>query len=445
VTRRVALPAALALLAAPAVARAQAAPPAPTAVAVGDWQVAPVAGLRVRGEYRRDLEDQNQGMLLERARLGVDAQSGAVEARVVLQDARALDLGGGPDPVAGPAPVAATGAYEAWVDAHAGAGGASFVRVGRQALRWGEGRLLGTADWSPTGRSLDAVRGRLVVGDGAFELLGVILMDSPVGASLDTYGELAGARAEWAFDPLFAAEAYVLARVAHATPPASLGGSVRGETYTGALRLHGDAYAWAWAAEGAYQLGHAADLGVGRAAFGVAGHVGRAFEHVVSRPGVRLGAAYASGDDGRGTYRGFDPLLPDVHVWHGAMDLFAWSNEVEASARATMTPWTDAGAAVEYRYARLATPGGPWISGNLVTIGSAAGNTKAELGHEVDASLRWSPWTPLELAAGYSFLVLGDGARAILAANAIGTPQGGVLRGPSVAHFAFAEVTLALP
>jgi hypothetical protein len=422
VTMRLAMAAGLVVVGWSGAARAQVAPAAPEQVAVGDWQLAPVAEIRLRGEYRRDVDQENHALLVERFRLGLAVARGPVEARVVLQDARAVDLGATADPVVGPGRESVTGAYEAWVDAHTESARPSFVRAGRQAITWGEGRLLGAAEWSTTGRSLDA--------------------------SVASYGELFGGRAEWAFDPLFAVDAYVLARVAQADPADSLDASVRGETVTGALGLHGDAHGWGWATEGAYQIGRVEDLAENRAAWAAAAHLGYTFDGVALRPSLRAGAAYASGGGGsRGeTYRAFDPLLPDVHVWHGATDLFAWSNEEEANGRATIAPWTDALAAIEYRYARLARPDGAWRTAYLTTIGRAPGNTEASLGHEIDATLRWSPWPPLAVEAGYSIVLLGAGARAILAANAIGRSQSaGAVSTPPASHFAYAQATLALP
>jgi hypothetical protein len=438
VSRRLAIGALLAGSAWTAGADAQLARAAPDAIAVGDWQLAPVAEVRVRGEFRRDVDALNKGLLVERARLGADVRRGAIEARVVLQDARSLDVATrSADPVAGPAPVAVTGAYEAWIEAHTASATPSFVRVGRQPVTWGEGRLLGAADWSPTGRSLDAVRGRLAVGDAAFEVLAVALTDPSTSASLQNYGELFGARGQVALLPLFAIDGYVLARIAQENPSTNLQGSVEGETYTGAARLHGDANAWAWGVEGAYQLGRATALAADRAAWATAGHLGHTFARVGLVPTARVGFAYATGSDGGPTYRAFDPFLPDVHTWHGAMDLFAWSNEAEGNARVAVIPWTDAVAAVEYRYARLVEPGGAWRSGYLSTIGSVAGNTKGDLGHEVDTMLRWLPWASLQVEAGYSALILGDGARAILWEKLVSQP--------SVSHFAYVEARLEVP
>jgi hypothetical protein len=428
-------------------ADAQVAPPAPEAIAVGDWTLVPLVELRARGEYRRDVDEADHGLLVERSRLGVEARRGPLAARVVLQDARALDLGGNASAVPGPQPVAVTGAFEALAEAQSSGVRPSFVRVGRQPIAWGEGRLLGIADWSPTGRALDAVRGRVVVDDGAFELLASVLTEPQISASLQAYGELLGGRAEWAFDPLLAIDAYVLARIAYANPLVSLNDSVRGQTYTGALRLHGEGRGWTWGLEGAYQLGWAEDLSVARAAWASAGHVSYEFDGVVLAPSLRVGAAYASGDPGGGaTDRTFDPLLPDVHVWNGAMDLFAWSNEEEVNARAAIVPWTDVVAAVDYRYVRLAQPGDFWRTAYLTSVGRAADNQAASLGHEIDGSLKWSPSEPLVLQAGYSVLFLGDGARAVLAANGVGRLSStGALSTASLSQYAYAQATLMLP
>jgi hypothetical protein len=424
----------------PATVGAQVAPPASETIALGDWQLSPVVEARVRGEYDRDLDDQDRGFLVERARLGLDAVRGAVEGRVVLQDARVWLLPAGVDPVRGRTPFASTGAHEVWAEAHTTSPRPMFVRLGRQAVTWGEGRLLGTADWSPTGRSLDALRARLPIGEGALEVLAASLSDSS-GASLTAYGELFGARGEWAFHPLFALEGYLLARLAQENPPGRGDPSVRGQTYTGSLRLHGEADAWTWAVEGAYQLGHVADLAEDRSAWALAGHVARTFERVVLLPAIRLGIAHASGDDGGSTYRAFDPLLPDVHRWHGAMDLFSWSNEQEANARLSIVPWTDAAVSVEYRYARLAATSGNWRTAYLNELGSGPvpNNTEAELGHEIDGSLTWSPWVAVDLDIGYSALVVGNGARAILTAA-----QPGIATA-SVSHFGYVQTTLRVP
>ncbi len=409
----------LALATGATVASAQLSPTAPKAVAVGDWSLTPVFDLRTRAEARYDLDEVDRAMVLERARLGLDAKYDVVETRIVLQDAHALAFDNGPF-IGGPSSVASTGVYEAWAQASAQGAAPSFIRFGRQAISWGAGRLLGVSDASPTGRSLYALRGRWSFGDGAVEVLAAALEDTPTASVLapDFYGMLVGARAEWAFDPLFAVELYGLGRVAQinpADPTTSLGGSVKGETYTGSLRLHGDGQSWAWDAEGAYQLGYATAYAASRGAWAAAGHVEHVFELAPLRPTVRLGGSYASGDSGGARYRAFDPMLPDVHVGHGALDLFSWSNQGEVDARVSLVAWVDGVISVEYRYARLVVPGGVWRSDYLVALGSAPSNTSPGLGHELDAKVAWSPWAPVDLELGYSALFVGKGAQAILA------------------------------
>jgi hypothetical protein len=352
---------------------------------------------RLRLEGVRTLDVRDSGYLLERARLGVDVAGDALEARVVLQEA--ASLGTGTDLTGGPVPLAQTGAYEIWGEWRLPS--ATYVRIGLQPIVWGEGRLLGDNDWSATGRTIHALRARTVSGDAAFELLGALLASSTVPA-VAAYGELFGARAEVTFDRELGLEAYALVRFAQDNPVPNLEGTVRGATYTGALRAHGDATRWTWGIESAYQFGEVEELHEPRAAFATGGHVGYAFEGAPLRPAVRLGVAFASGDSGGSTYHTFDPLFPDLHAWHGAMSLFAWSNEAEGSVRLALEPYTRGQVAAEYRQARLVAAGGSWRAGDLTTIGRAVGNTDADLGHELDFTATWltPPHVEVSLSAG---------------------------------------------
>lgn len=469
---------------------------APDTLAVGDYQLAPTLEIRTRGEYRRNPLDVggagtppvgDQGVVMNRARLGLGARSDTLGAQVTLQDARAF---GQPSPGAAfsspgslGSTFAVTQAYEAYLEVHtASPTRPSFVRVGRQAVTWGGGLLLGAADWSPVGRTLDAVRVRGVLGAVEGEVLAAMLDSSrPLGASFgDAAGpprpgaQLVGLRAAWAFTPLLQVEGVGLARFARrgtaavpgplpvpgldAPPGGSLAAAVAGETVTTSLRVSGAGgegapllRGFSYALEGAFQFGRATNLGagpagsVGRRAFAGAAFASQTFEGIVGSPTVRLGGAYASGHDGGGVYGQFDPLLPDVHTSLGALDLFALSNLVEAHGRVTVVPAAPLRASVEYRYARLARAAGEWLNGYLATVGSGvatlpvgpAGSAGAELGHEVDGVVTYQPWPALLLTGGYSLLVVGDGARALV------TARGG--EGGPLAHLGYAQATLRVP
>ena len=475
------------VLASPLRAWAQSPPEANTTIAVGDWQLAPTLQLRTRGEYRHDpvelggVDSYGQGSarvrdafgVFERARIGLGAEHGALRAQLTLQDARAW---GSPVPNAilgtgTGASFAQLGAYEAFVEARTSAARPSFVRLGRQAITWGEGRLVGNADWSPTARTLDALRGHLSAGNWDFELLAAILdAPQPLGVSASStsgpsaFGaQLYGAQAGLAIDPLFKIELSALARItqtgAQNSPDAtSLGFSpfararAKGETYVGSLRIFGEARGWRYAIEGAYELGRTALLADANvSAYAGAAYVEKKLDTVLLSPSLRIGVDYASGDDGQGgTYRQFDPLLPDVHAFHGAMDVLAWSNAAEAHARVAIVPFTDTRASIEYRYARMAESHGEWETAYLTSIGRGTGGGgtggSSELGHEIDALFQYRPWPALDLAAGYSLFVLGDGARAILANEARGALQSdGTIAAPSLSHFGYVQATLNVP
>lgn len=480
-----AVPFGLLLMASPA--WAQSPPSSPVAIPVGDWLLSPSLEIRSRAEYWRDPVELGGGSLVgggeaarvrdaggvfERTRIGLGADKGPLRAQVTLQDSRAwgfpyptATLGGTSADASAPSSLSAFGPYEAYVEAHtADETRASYLRLGRQVVVWGDGRLLGNADWSPAPRSLDALRGHVAVGRFDFEVLGAVL-DSPTpsgaafgqSTNVDSHAgtELVAAQAAWTIDPLLVIQAFGFARFARsgeggATPDRSFAiAAADGETYTAALRIAGDKSGWRYALEGAYQTGTASDLGtsgVSRSAYAAAAYLSKRLDRLALTPTVRLGGAYASGDDGSGAYKQFDPLLPDTHVLHGAMDVFAWSNELEGKARVTVVPVTDTSIAVEYRYAQMARAGGEWLDAYLVSVGRVAGNASTSLGHEIDAALTWRPWTALDLAAGYSLFLLGDGARTLLAAQGRGALEPDGTYDPSgVAHYAYLQATLHVP
>lgn len=474
----------------PTTAFAQSPPAAPEKLTLGDWQLSPLLEIRTRGEYRHDAPDlggfdlygnlssrvRDAWVVSERSRLGLGADRGALRVQLTLQDARAL---GSPTPTATLAPrrdVSIFGPYEAYAEVHGAGARPNYLKLGRQAVVWGEGRLLGNADFSPTGRSLDAFRAHAAFGNFDVETLAAILeVPAPLGTPFgETSGpqrsgvQLYGVLGRWTIDPLLVVELYALARVSRSSG-SELDGSrfalarLSGETYTGALRVSGDSRGWTYGVEGAYQLGNANALAVGGQninAYAAAGHVSKTLPDVALTPTFRLAGSYASGDDGSGTYHQFDPLLPDPQRFHGQMDLFAWSNLIDASARAQIVPATDTTFALEYRYARLAEASGEWIGSYLNGIGRAApspafiaagytpntGSPSAELGHEIDAAFSWRPLVPLEVRVGWSGLFLGDGAKGIMASQARGATQpNGTVAAPSFAQYAYAQASVALP
>ncbi len=444
-------------------ASAQTTPRAPTSFALGDASLTPVLELRLRAEARHDPPDMGghdraTGLGsrvraavagLERARLGAQVDVAAVRARVVVEDARLWGTA---------ASEGSLGPYETWLEVHSSGAKPALLRVGRQPVVWGEGLLLGAADFGVRGRALDAVRGILPVGPLELEALASLLAAprpstptfGPSGGVWSSGAQLYGLRVAWPLAPLLALELGGLTRVSRTGEVGSPFETARGlgETTTVSLRAKGTESGFAYGAEGAFQFGQADRIGGSRRAWAAFAHVSKAFDALRLAPAFRLGASYASGDDGSGaTYGQFDPLLPDVHVHFGAMNAFAWSNTMQAHARAKVEPFAEAELLLEYRYARLAEANGEWLSGNLTSIGRDPLAASAELGHEVDVLFNYAPWPAFDVGAGYALALWGDGARAILQGAGRGRFDAfaGAYVPSDTSHYGFLQARLRLP
>jgi hypothetical protein len=456
-------------------ASAQQPPAAPNTIALGDWTLSPTMEVRVRGEYRRDAPDlggndlfgqpspriRNQWDVMERSRLGVGAERGALRAQLTLQDARAL---GSPSTAfAGARGIAELQPYEAFGEVRSSGARPTYLRLGRQSVVWGEGRLIGNADFGPSGRWLDAARGHLAVGNFDFEALAAILeVPHPLGAAFgdkagsNTSGvQLYGLTGKWTIHPLLRIELFALARVARSSGEDYDGSRftlarAQGERYTGSVRVSGEGSGWSYGAEGAYQLGKADSIsftGADISAWAAEGHVQKTVDQLLLMPTFRLNGSYASGDDGKGNYKQFDPLLADPQRFHGQMDLFSWSNQVDVGGKITIVPWTDATFGVEYRYAQLAQAAGDWVGSYFTSVGRQnIGAKDKQLGHELDVGWSWRPWIPLELRAGWSGLLLGDGAKAIMVMQSRGDRlANGAVSPANIAQYAYLQATMTIP
>ena len=467
-------------------AEAQAPPAAPEKIAYGDWLLEPKVEVRIRGEYRHDPPDfggldffQSESRrvrdpwgVFERSRLGLGVDRGLVHAQITLQDARAL---GSPSPLgtfAGTS-IGTFQPWEAYLEVHGATARPTYFRLGRQAVEWGEGRLIGSADFSHTGRSLDAARAHYAKGDLDFEALAVMLeAPGPLGSgaadnsgSLRSGVQLYGVTGKWSVAPMLRVELFAIARWARSS--AALDGSrfalarLSGETYTGSVRVSGESRGWEYGAEGAYQVGTADALGDrGIAAWAAYAHISKTVDQLALSPTFKITGSYASGDDdSSGKYKQFDPLLADPQRFHGQTDLFGWSNLEDIGAGVKLLPWNDTALHLDYRYARLAEAKGEWINGYQRAIGQqaarpgGAGFTPTttfvpeahELGHEVAMTFAWRPVAPFEMRLGYSALFMGDAARDVMSAHRRGRIEDdGSVRTSAVTHYAYLQTELKL-
>ncbi|MEM6786346.1 MAG: alginate export family protein [Myxococcota bacterium] len=469
-------------IAAPARAQLE---PLQEGIPVGAWTFYPSLELRTRGEYRRhpveigrvlygsqspqaeafasplpepvtgtDVPVDDQLVLGARSRLGVRATFDVLTAQFTLQDARTW---GTPVPAttsSDPTRRGELAPWEAWVELRSSVNDPwLWVRLGRQPLRWGDGRLVGDNDWSPRGNRFDAARVHLEVGDVDVEAMaafvavpGLTSAQYPGGPRVEdgTGAQLYGLTAAWPVLPAFGVEGTFLARVVRDPVPAEL---ARGDTLTADVRFFGDDLGLRYAIEGAYQFGRVAGYGFNWdvRAFAAAAYV----DWRTSLPadlGFAVHGAYASGDGDGGqqpgdtsrTLQRFDPISPTTHEHHGLMDLYAWSNMFDAGLSASGAPVDSLEVEVGYTFVGLAEPEGRWTSANLIVVGAAEGNASRVLGHEVDVSVQWQPWEVFGVGVGYGAFVLGDGGQAIFAASGRGEDR-------DLLHYAYLQAELQAP
>lgn len=454
---------------------AQSPPDAKDTVAVGDFQLRPTFEVRTRAEYRHAPQDlggvsatapsvlvNDAWAVQERARLGLGIERGALRGQITLQDARVWGATPPTAQASSPSAFASTGAYETFIEMHTANATPSYLRLGRQAIDWDGGRLVSNADASPTGRVFDAVRGHASYKSLDFEAFAAFVDQArPVGVGFgDVSGpyrggaQLFGALAKVTPDARFslALEGFVRPAMGLSTSAGASNFALSrayGDLYVAALRVAGDGKGWHYEVMGVLELGTielAPTKTKDRLAYAAAGDVSRTFDGIVGSPTLRLGGAYASGGEDETTYKQFDPLYPDVHGPQGLMNAFAWSNVIEGHAALSVVPAADVRMGLVYHYVRLADVSGDWLNGYLTSIGRLPTATDAELGHEIDASFSFRPWPALELAAGYSMLVLSQGAKEIqLAQGRVAREAGGAVTISPLSHFAYAQATLRLP
>ena len=453
-------------------------------LAVGDWTFFPALEVRVRGEVRHHPIDvggdqyERTGVqadafrsaapnirgrapavtdvvwLSERARLGLRVEWQLLTAKVVLQDARVLgtmptSYGAANSDFSGElAP------YEMYLDVRDKPDSPMLeFRLGRQRVKWGDGRLIGDNDWLPRAGAMDAARLQWHMGDVHVEALAALLAlprDLPppqksapaIGDLVDAGGvggaQLYGLRADWRLAPLFRTELAALARIARAPLPAQL---MPADSYTVDARVYGEARGFRYAAEGALQLGRVSSYGTNRdiMAFAVAAHA----DWQTALPWdmrFRLEGSYASGDDSNGegaSLRRFDPLLPNVHDAHGQMDLYSWSNTIEGAGSWFVTPNQEVTAGMRYALVGLAEPNDRLSTGALLAVGAAPDNDSRLLGHEIDIRIDYAPWRSLQLGAGYGLMIWGEGGKAILQRAGRG--------GAAISQHAYLQAELRVP
>lgn len=278
--------------------------------------------------------------------------------------------------------------------------GLATLRAGRQALTFGEARLVGDPGWSNVGRVFDAARLSLRHGRLKADLFtGAVVKVTPDGWDRPAPGEH--------FHGLYATmdkvaggtlETYLFWRLAHDL----MSTKTIGFRFTGKLPGRVD-----YGVEVAGQTGSI----VSDRAGAWAGHwvVGHTLADTRHKP--RLFSEYnlASGDaDPRDGRRGaFDPLFPAPHDKYGVADLFTWSNLAHWRTGAEYTIRKGLVLSAAYNSFWLASLGdGLYAGGRMIAL-DADKSAGGHVGQESDVQVMWTATRTTSIHLGYARLFPG--------------------------------------
>ncbi len=196
----------------------------------------------------------------------------------------------------------------------------------------------------------------------------------------------------------------------------TLGGNAVGVYDVGGGQV--DAMLWA-----AVQFG---DFGtLDQMAYSIIAELGYQFVAYPWRPWIRVGVAYASGDDDPtdGDNNTFFNMVPTNHKFYGYMDSFALSNLIDYYAQIILAPAPRVKFIVDGHYFRLASGDEVWVAGSgpfnndvfgYAFIAPAPGNTvDKNMGGELDLTLKYKPVKYAALDVGYSHFFGADGVSAV--------------------------------
>ncbi len=299
---------------------------------------------------------------------------------------------------------------QAYVEAGDAEGPGFAIRLGRQSLKYGKGRLVADPDWGNEGQTFDAIRATYSAGSvklDAFAASPVVPQDGLYDRSYKQnmlYG-LYGSVSR--FGDALRIEPYLLLK-SNAKVKNELGKFGALDVYTPGVRLYGLGYGFDWEAEMALQRGTLADHKV--SAFGGAYVLGYTTGLRAWQSRVSLTYMYASGDNNpqdrlRNT---FDTLYPSTHLRNGATDRIGWANIHDPALQSEWRfrrKWKLTGALHDFY---LATLNDALYSKSCSVIVKNAKATSRHVGYEPSLLVDYQLSRETSIGAGFAYLAQGE-------------------------------------
>ena len=286
----------------------------------------------VAGALNRD-----GGFFEQRTRLNVDATADDAKVFVQVQDSRIW--GDQTSTITTGTEQEALDISQAYFDLSNVANKPISLRIGRQAMAYGEHRLIGSLEWSNNARRFDAIK--LTYKHSAADIDVFTSKISDSGADWGNDVNLNGIYAQLKNVPQVSnLDLYLLHKV---------DGSVEANFYTVGARVKGDVkdFNVDYNAELAIQTGDATSS-ADKDANAYAIRVGYTIPNILG--GLRLGVEYdaATGQDSSTDSTAFDNLYPTNHYLYGFTDDVNWTNTNSWAVSASLTPIDKLKLAIEY-------------------------------------------------------------------------------------------------
>lgn len=388
-------------------------------IAIGNAKLDIGGSLRFRFEYQNNFnikkygQDTIDGFLLERLRLNFKlAKSKDLFAFVQLQDAHVWDSDFDEDDFAKGAP------YENPLDLRQAfiewqhIGGSQFgLKLGRQAIFYGDNRIWGPANWGNVGRyAWDAAK---LLYDGEAVSLDAIFAQrvrydphefDDSHFDYDVYGIYASVKNLPFTTDLF----YVHKLDDHGT---TLGEMGMGDLKSHTVGTHVAGKFWGNFDHGgtlAYQFGNWGKDDI--EALGLNARVGYSFDR---RWSPRIGAeyTYASGDSNPtdGDHETFDGVFGSPAKYYGRMNLFYWMNLQDYMLTLSLKPSRKLKASLDWHLFQLAEAKDAWYYCNgKPQRKDPTGSSGRDLGQELDLILQYALSQDCQLMGGYGLFRPGD-------------------------------------
>ncbi len=309
------------------------------------------------------------------------------------------------------------------------------LKAGRQALSYGDERLIGEFDWNNFSRTFDAVK--LSWQEKKWQLdafvSSVVVIDRADFNTSDLFNGNDNHR-DQIFSGLYftdhdvpwgTLELYTLwlseangnvSNMQGAVSPTrpTTGAASRHSSFgTYGGHAHGDPNklnGYEFDLEGAYQNG--SFQGLSLSAFAVHAGFGYHFD-VPLKPRLWAEYNFASGDSNPNDTNSetFQNLFPTNHKFYGYMDLIAWQNMHNPQISLQLTPMKNVTTELAYRAYWLASTNDVWYRANGLTavrpLTPAAERANNFLGSELDFLVNWKVNKHLSFQAGYSHFFTG--------------------------------------